>query len=131
MESHSDSGLKSLRFFGLKFLLGMGLVAATGWFFLHWTWPILLIPGVLGVFHGVFALVNPRVLKPTSWFFHKLIDLLTLVFSVIFLTIIYYLLFTPVAFFLRLAGKDQLKNSGGWRDPAPSTNDPQHLHKQF
>lgn len=108
------------------FLMG-GLVASILAWRSGWQWPSipLLVGATLA--GGVWFL--PRLFQPLETGWDRLICGLTWAFTVVLLLLVYLLLVTPYAWFLRLFGHDPLKlrscETTGWsrREPVTSPKD--------
>lgn len=138
MEKDPDQRLKEqerkqIRQFGFNFAVGMAVL------FLLSLWrsfplPLKIGAAFLGAYHLCFAIINYRWLYPTyklvSWLGLFLGNILTtLVFSVVF-----YLLFTPIAFILRLLKKDVIRNNSHtpcWMSIPDAMNDPERIKRLF
>ena len=88
----------------------------TGFFGLTAIWPLLRNHGGVrwwaAVVSGIFlvlTLVIPDVLEPLNRLWMKLALLLARVVNPVILGLMFFLIFTPVAFVLRLLGKDLLR----------------------
>lgn len=133
-----DSSTKKLREFG--FQIG-GVLAVLG-VVLAWrgkpTYPYFLIPGMILILLGAWfpsalyllqrlwmTLSIPLVI-PISWVMARLI-----------LTVLFYIVITPIALILRLTGKDlldlkiDLKQSTYWRQQTPQETPPSDYERQF
>ena len=88
----------------------------TGFFGLIAIWPLVLnqgelrwwAAGISGIFL-VLTLALPDVLEPLNRLWMKLALLLARVVNPVILGLMFFLIFTPVAFVLRLLGKDLLR----------------------
>lgn len=123
------------RKFGLRFAAGMLLLSAILWWRHDGFVPGIWIPLGLAVFHGVGALVWPPLLVPTHWLIPRLVSAVTTAFAYVVLGLFYYLVFTPIAFLLRLAGKDHVarleKKRPAWVEVDSGENDPQRIEKLY
>jgi hypothetical protein len=75
---------------------------------------------VCGVIAATFAMVSPRYLRPLNYLWMKLAQNLSRVASPLVLGALYFIVVTPLAVVLRLAGRDELNVSrvnktGFWR----------------
>jgi hypothetical protein len=77
--------------------------------------------GGAGVFLMLFGLILPNILKPLNKIWMTLAVILGWFMSRLILCILFYIIITPIGFFLRIAGKDFLnlrtgKNSDSYWD---------------
>ena len=100
-----DTSPRNLRKFGLVVGGVFGLLAV--WFLWRGKayYPYVLIPGVFLV---VFGLIWPKLLKQVYVIWMSLALVLGLIVSTALLTILFYLVVTPVGLVARLSGKDFL-----------------------
>lgn len=93
------------RKFGIT--VGLLLVVLAGYFF--WkgegTFEIVLF---LGLALGLLGLVMPVVLKPVNWLWMVLAVILGWIMTRVILSLMYYVVITPIATISRLSGKDFL-----------------------
>ena len=97
-----------LRKFGLIFATGMVLIFGL---LIPWlaekpwpSWPWIIAAGFAGT-----ALVLPQALKPLYFLWMKIGHVLGWINTRIILGVVFFLLFAPVALFLRLLGKDPMR----------------------
>ena len=102
----SDAPLPSNRSFGAVFVCFFGLVAAYGWWKGHAWYPWSAGASALVL---LVTLTIPGLLTPFNRAWMKLAELLHSIVSPIILGLIFHGIFTPVAFGMRLAGRDALK----------------------
>ena len=112
MSSHSDSlhgsSLPSERTFGFVFTGIFLLIAAYLWY--HDAKPVTIQAFlVLAVAFLAFTLSMPIALRPLNKAWYKLGLLMGRVVSPIVLGILFFILITPIAMVMRLAGRDPLK----------------------
>lgn len=112
MSSHSDSlhgsSLPSERTFGFVFTGIFLLIAAYLWY--HDAKPVTIQAFlVLAVAFLAFTLFMPIALRPLNKAWYKLGLLMGRVVSPIVLGILFFILITPIAMVMRLAGRDPLK----------------------
>jgi len=100
-----DTSPRNLRKFGLVVGGVFGLLAVWFWWRGKAFYPYVLIPGVSLV---VFGLIWPKVLKQVYVIWMSLALVLGLIVSTALLTILFYLVVTPVGLVARLSGKDFL-----------------------
>ena len=82
------------------------------------------------------TLINDNLLLPLNLLWSKIGNLLGKVISPIVLGIIYFGLFTPIAFLMRLAGRDELKlkkqeSESCWQISDSAPPDKQSFRQQF
>lgn len=129
------SNLPSNRTFGLLFI---GVFAVLGAYGLWKDWSIelirtfFIISGVL----LVVALLVPKLLTPFNKAWYQLGLLLGKVVSPIVLGILFFIVITPVAIAMRLAGRDALKLrkqnvDSHWIDRKPPGPEPESFKEQF
>ena len=112
MSSHSDSlhgsSLPSERTFGFVFTGIFLLIAAYLWY--HDAKPVTIQAFlVLAAAFLAFTLFMPIALRPLNKAWYKLGLLMGRVVSPIVLGILFFILITPIAMVMRLAGRDPLK----------------------
>ena len=139
MSSHSDSlhgsTLPSERTFGFVFT-GIFLIIA-GYLWYHDGRPLAIqIFLVLAVAFSAFALFMPIVLRPLNKAWYKLGLLMGRVVSPIVLGILFFILISPIAIVMRLAGRDALKLrkqnvQSHWVDRAPPGPSSDSFKEQF
>ena len=100
-----DTSPRNLRKFGLVVGGVFGLLAVWFWWRGKAFYPYVLIPGVSLV---VFGLIWPKLLKQVYVIWMSLALVLGLIVSTALLTILFYLVVTPVGLVARLSGKDFL-----------------------
>ena len=100
-----DTSPRNLRKFGLVVGGVFGLLAVWFWWRGKAFYPYVLIPGVSLV---VFGLIWPKLLKQVYVIWMSLALVLGLIVSTALLTILFYLVVTPVGLVARLCGKDFL-----------------------
>jgi saxitoxin biosynthesis operon SxtJ-like protein len=100
-----DTSPRNLRKFGLVVGGVFGLLAVWFWWRGKALYPYVLIPGVFLV---VVGLIWPKVLKQVYVIWMSLALVLGLIVSTALLTILFYLVVTPIGLVARLSGKDFL-----------------------
>jgi len=103
--------------FGITFAVVFGLIAA----WLYWRkhvpiWPV--VTGGAAVFFLAAGFLTPKLLRPLNLVWLKLGLLLHKIVNPIVMGLLFFVVFTPMGFIMRLAGKDPLKLK---RDSAAST----------
>lgn len=103
---------RKLSQFGWISLIGFGLIGAfVGWkfgFFAEQKW---LVPGIfwgIGGLSAILALIFPAGLRPLYWVLMGISAVIGPIISTTVLLVIFLLIFTPVALFFRLVGRDAL-----------------------
>ncbi len=84
----------------------------------------------IGVYHFLFAFINPQFLKATFFITSTIGNLITKIFLALF----FYLVFTPIALILRISGKDEIKENSiepQWQDIDEKENDPKRVEKLY
>jgi hypothetical protein len=112
MSSHTDSlhgsSLPSERTFGFVFT-GIFLILAGSIWYHHGKPVALRVCLVLAVLFLAFTIFMPIALRPLNKAWYKLGLLMGRVVSPIVLGILFFILITPIAFFMRMAGRDPLR----------------------
>lgn len=103
---HDDHERSSDRSFGFVFAAVFALIGLyNAWHHGRaWPWLALIAAGFLAV-----ALIRPAVLAPLNRLWMKFGLLLAMIINPIVLGILFFLVFTPMAFIARLVGKDFLR----------------------
>ena len=126
--------LPSDRSFGTVFVVVFGGLAAYGWFkAAAWQfWPL-----GLSLITLAFTLLRPQALRPLNRLWMQLAELLNRVVSPVVMGLIFFGLFTPVAWVMRAAGRDALKRrfvpelKSYWVERQPPGPNPADLPNQF
>jgi hypothetical protein len=138
MEKKLDQGLKGketkkVRQFGYSFALGMAILFGIS-LWKGFVLPFKAVVVFLGLYHLLFALIYPQFLVPTFKLMNFIGKWVGNIITVIIFTVVFYLLFTPIAFILRLAKKDVIQNISKephWVPYPESANDPKRIEKLF
>ncbi len=99
----------------------------------HGIWPTSIISGLF----LAIGLIAPAYLKPVYIFWMRFAYLLGWVNTRLILTVIFYLVFTPVGIFMRLLGKDPLdraldkKTASYWKEKEKKEFSPLNYTRQF
>lgn len=138
MEKKTDKRLElqektEIRKFACFFSLGMAILFSVSvWKGFHL--PVKVVIAFLGLSHLIFAFLNYKYVKPSfilvSFIVKKLCNFISLAIT----GIIFYLLFSPIAFILRLFKKDVVKSNcsrPGWVDIPEKYNNPARIEKSF
>ena len=135
--SHNHEQLPPLpsdRSFGLLFVFVFALLSSWAW----WTgaaWAMW--PAVLGALTLLVTLVRPALLNPLNRQWMRLAELLNRVVIPVVLGLIYFGMFTPVAWGMRLRGRDALRRrfepaaATYWIERDPPGPDPKSLPNQY
>lgn len=103
-----DSSRKSVRQFGLILTLILA-----GYFSLRWWRGDLLIAGYgVAFLLGLCSVVYPSLVRIIYIPWMVVVRIIGFVMTHVLLAIIFYLIFTPVGFVMRLFGKDPLERTG-------------------
>lgn len=126
--------LPSNRSFGSLFVGVFALLGAFSWWRGGALWPWLAALSALTL---IVTAAAPAMLTPLNRAWMKLAELLHRVVSPIVLGLIFFGIFAPVGFVMRLAGRDALKRrfeaqaGSYWIDRQPPGPDPAGLPNQF
>ena len=126
--------LPSNRSFGTLFVVVFGLLGAYSWWRggAVYPWAFVLSALTLAV-----TLAKPDWLAPANRAWMKLAELLNRVVSPVVLGVIFFAIFTPTAWVMRLAGRDAMKRGFEpaartyWVQRDPPGPDPAGLPNQF
>ena len=123
----------TLKQHGLFFALGMAILTTLG-LWRGFPVPLLATTASLALLHLVLALLWPRALGPSRYLIFGLYRVLGVVVTTLLLTVIYYVVATPIALVARLFGKDQITSESkapAWHDVPERVNDPKHIEKLY
>lgn len=134
-DSLHGSKLPSERTFGLVFVGIFLLVAAYGWykqFSNAWVYIFLILASIF----LLFTLVAPKLLGPLNKAWYQLGLFLGRFVSPIVLGILFFIVITPVAIAMRMAGRDALKLrkqhvDSYWIERKPPGPEPESFKEQF
>ncbi|HXO71380.1 MAG TPA: SxtJ family membrane protein [Bradyrhizobium sp.] len=132
--SHHDIKTSSNRSFGLVFGGVFALLALWSWHKGGAWWPVHLSISVVCMFLAVFF---SDVLAPANRIWTKLGLLLAKIVNPVVMGLIFFVIFTPIAVFLRLRGKDLLNlkfdrnASSYWISREPPGPAPESMKEQF
>jgi hypothetical protein len=98
---------KDLRQFGWVILIGFGLIGGLLWWrgkhtAADWVWMVSALVSIL-------ALTVPALAKPFYWVWMGFGFVMGTIMSRVVLTLIFYGLFTPIALWFKLTGRDVLR----------------------
>ena len=136
-----DFGPRALRHFGVLFWVVFWIVAGII-VYKHGLRAVYGHPWAVGfeIAGGLFLLAGyafPAVLKTPYRLWMGLAVVMGIVMSSLILTLVYYLMMTPIGLVMRLFGKDPMNRKIDreaetyWRPRAPETNDPARVEKMF
>jgi hypothetical protein len=130
-----DQSRRKLRKFGLVVGGVFGLIAA--WLAIRHRFGLKLeIVGAISAALIVMALLAPMLLAPIEWAWSKIGGVLGFVNTRILLTLIFFVVLTPIALVLRLLGRDPLErrfdkqSKSYWREHA-KPDDEQRYQRPF
>jgi hypothetical protein len=103
----SSLELPSNRKFG--FFFSIVFLAAAIYFYINNTDLVVYVLGILSALFFVITFVKADLLLPLNKLWMKVGFMLGIILSPIVLGIIFFFLFTPIAFHMRLFGRDELK----------------------
>ena len=118
------SGKKELREFGIV----MGVVFGIFTGFLFWRHRPYFRPASLSIFHFIFAFFLPAALKPLQKIWMTIGIMMGFVMSRVILTVLFYLLLSPLALISRLSGKKYLDLA--FHKPDPTYWNPVNAKKE-
>jgi hypothetical protein len=138
MATNTEQRLKTdrrteLRKFGYSFGAGMAILTAVGLWKHFWA-PIIITTTILSLFHLGAAVFRVKLLPPSFKVVTTIGKFLGQVITVVVFTLVYYLIFTPIALVLRLCHKDVIGNiseNPAWIAVPEKDNDPQRIAKLF
>ena len=103
----SSLELPSNRKFG--FFFSIVFLAAAIYFYINKTDLVVYVFGILSGLFFVITFVKADLLLPLNKLWMRVGFMLGIIMSPIVLGIIFFFLFTPIAFLMRLSGRDELK----------------------
>lgn len=101
----------------------------------HWGHVYFFAPA--GLYAFVMAFIKPQWIYPLRWLLETAFKLLMWIVTNTVLVLCFYLVFTPIGFFMRLMGKDFLEQKidvtaeSYWSAHEKQDFDPEHYKKQF
>ncbi len=127
---------KDLRKFGVVMAIAFGIIGLIPAWKDHWTisyvfWGISVILFLLP------ALIYPMSLRPIHKYWMKFAIAVGWFNSRLILSLMFYLVFTPVALFMKLIGRDPLErryvkeSDTYWVDRSKEEINPKHFERQF
>ncbi|NLY74382.1 MAG: hypothetical protein GX075_03675 [Firmicutes bacterium] len=138
METVVNQGLSvrkrnELRRFGFSFGAGMAILVVVGLWKEFGSW-VIIPAGLLSLFHFGCALFRIELLRPTHSAVSFVGAVLGRAVTALVFTLVFYLLFTPIAVILRLCKKDVIANnsrSPAWIPIPERQNDPERVRRLF
>jgi hypothetical protein len=126
---------KGLRKFGLVVLIGCGIIGLVFQFGLEKETAAKVVY-IVGAVVGLTAITGSKIGLPGYWVWMGFAFVMGNVMSRVLLTIVYFGLFTPMGFFMRLFGRDSLslkkpQAQTYWRDMEPPAKGPAGYERQF
>jgi len=124
---------KRLRKFGFFFSIGMILLFTIS-YFKNFNKIFLIIISFLFMFHILFAIFYPKVLIITFYPIDFIAKTIGNIINFLVFTMVFFLFFTPISFFLRLFGKDQIakiSKTPQWFDVNEKENEPERVKKLY
>ena len=130
-----EKQLKELKNFGLGFGSVMLLVGIIRLYFkgAPFSW-IFICVGIYALFSG---LLFPKLLLPLHFLLKKIFGLIMYIFTIVFLSVLFYLVFTPIPLILKLKRQDFMgrkidkKESSCWVKREPSGTLKEDYLKQY
>lgn len=129
------SNLPSNRTFGLLFIGVFAVLAAYG-LWSDWSTGLIQAFSIISASIALVTLLAPKLLTPFNKAWYQLGLLLGKVVSPIVLGVLFFIVITPVAIAMRLAGRDALKLrkqnvDSHWIDRKPPGPEPESFKEQF
>ena len=103
----SEVKLPSTRKFGF-FFTTIFLLASFYSYYIESEIMLYILSAICGVFL-IITIINPKILLPLNKLWMKIGILLGMIVSPIIMGLIFFGIFTPIAFFMRLFGRDELR----------------------
>ena len=130
----SEVQLPSNRKFGIFFTFVF--VATATYFFWEGSTQVSVILGVLAAVFALVTIIKSELLLPLNKLWMSLGLLLGVIISPIVLGVLFFFLFTPIAFLMRLLGRDELRlkkfeAKSYWKSREPSGPNGDSFKHQF
>ena len=103
----SEVKLPSNRKFGF-FFTTIFLLASFYSYYIESEIMLYILSAICGVFL-IITIINPKILLPLNKLWMKIGILLGMIVSPIIMGLIFFGIFTPIGFFMRLSGRDELR----------------------
>jgi hypothetical protein len=129
----TDREQKLIRRFGFNFAIGMAVLFLVS-LWRNFPLPFKIGAALLGVYHLCFAILNYRWLYPTYKLVSGIALLLGNILTTAIFTVVFYLLFTPIALVLRLCKKDVIRTNSHhprWLPIPEAMNNPERIKRLF
>lgn len=138
MEANFNTRLKELEMraesrFGWSFSTGMTILSIV-FFLKKYPYPVIGVPMALASYHWFCFFFWRKGLTPMRRIIGYVGGKLLGVMVAVFFAIFFYVLFTPIAFMLRVAGKDVLmknRKNPQWQLFPEKNNEPKTIEKQY
>jgi hypothetical protein len=126
---------KDLRKFGIYFSIGMTLLLAITFYHNREIFQLhkIIIAGLL-LYHILFASLFPKLLVPTYYLTKIITKIVGIILTYLVFGIVYYVLFTPISFLVRLAKKDHIHNNSltpNWLNVKDKSNNPKNIERLY
>ncbi|MFN4216271.1 MAG: hypothetical protein ACK4HQ_02555 [Brevinematales bacterium] len=133
MEKHTRRRLtvSEYKHFGFSFGVGMLVLTLIG-LWRHFPFPFILLTIALWLYHWVVGFLWPRSLWVSEMVAWGIWQVFSQLVSRLVLGVLFYVILTPLFWFLRLFGQDHIaRNRGEWQDFFASDNDPKKMERWF
>lgn len=136
-DGHAAVKMPSERNFGFTVGSILLLIGTLRWFWFEHQGPVTLAFIGIGALLVVLAAVAPTTLRTPNRLWMKLGLLLASIVNPIVMGVIFFLLFAPIAFFMRMRGRDVLRlrpdrsNFSTWVERIPPGPTPESASNQF
>jgi hypothetical protein len=126
----------SVRRFGLMLTVLFAALTLYGFFLKSWATPVCIVLSGLGAACGVTTLLAPNALEPLNRAWFRLGHAIGRVVNPVVLSIIYFVLLTPIALIARMSGRDELRLQrravdSYWKNRIPPGPSPTSFDRQF
>ncbi len=127
---------KDLRKFGLMMAVVICLFSLIAVWKQHWI-TVYVLWSIAGIVFLLPAIVYPQFLSPIHKYWMKFAMVLGWINSRIILSLVYYLLFTPISLIQKVIKRDALErrfhedSDSYWDDRSKETYNPKHFERQF
>lgn len=112
-----------------KQLVSFGVIMAVAALFFGWLYSLMILT-VIGVAFALAAIAAPRALVPLYRPWMRLAEGLGWINTRILLSLIFYLVVTPIGLVMRLLGRSPVAG-GFWEEPPKHSFGDKHFEKQF
>lgn len=124
---------KRLKNFGFSFSLGMAILFVIS-YFKNFNKMFLIVIIILFLYHLLFAIIFCKALIPTYYLISFITKIIGNFLNVVIFSLIFFIFFTPISFFIRSFKKDQIENfskNPQWYDVDDNENNPQRVEKLY